>query len=460
MGQEDLEHDIVNLKRQVRLLTEENEALTERSEDIYLLGGISERIGRKDTLEEIAAIAVETIVTLKDIAYCACFSFEDDSPRVIEDYSVDLGSSWKGRTFAPEMELKNLIKEDKRFAELTDTDPLPEFIPGNLRGSPLNSYYIIPIIILQEVIGAIVCVNSLGNSQYLKDIVPLLDRVEGIIKARLETVTLLAKIKKKSETIEEQREEVAVANEELQAINDDLLEAQDELNILNTELESKVEERTAEISLTMESLIKEIEVREKAEMDMMESEEHLETILDSIHTGIMVVDVKTHMIVNINSYAAEMVGLTEEEIEGKLCHEFVCPAAVGKCPITDLHETVDNSERILIKADGEKIPILKSAVPINYKGQDWLVESFIDITKLKKLEHENLDAKDKIIEEMERHRDYVFEVADRLRNPMQALKGSLEIINTKDLSPEDRKIFIENIHKSADDIEKWIKKLT
>ena len=61
---------------------------------------------------------------------------------------------------------------------------------------------------------------------------------------------------------------------------------------------------------------------------------------------------------------------------------------------------------------------------------------------------------------MQRHKDYVFEVADRLRNPMQALKGSLEIINTKDLSREDKKIFIENIHKSADAIEKWIKKLT
>jgi PAS domain S-box-containing protein len=83
-----------------------------------------------------------------------------------------------------------------------------------------------------------------------------------------------------------------------------------------------------------------------------------------------------------------------------------------------------------------------------------------DITIRKKLEEENLREKDEKIKAMEKHREYTFEVADRLRNPLQVLKGPLEIINTKGLPPEKKRGMIKDIHQSAKDIEKGLKKLT
>lgn len=110
------------------------------------------------------------------------------------------------------------------------------------------------------------------------------------------------------------------------------------------------------------------------------------TILDFTRTGIMIIDSDMHNIVYVNSFAMEMIGVRKDEILGHLCHGYICPAEVGKCPITDLKQNVYFSERQLIKANGERIPVLKSIVPVRQNGRSYLIESFIDISEQKRLE--------------------------------------------------------------------------
>jgi PAS domain S-box-containing protein len=138
--------------------------------------------------------------------------------------------------------------------------------------------------------------------------------------------------------------------------------------------------------VAMVGVMRDVTERKKAEAVLKESEEHLKDLLDSINAGIMIIEMDTHTIVDVNTLAADLIGLRKERIVGSTCHKFVCPSEVGMCPITDLDESVDNSERKLVKADGRTIPILKSAVPIKREGKDYLVESFIDITGLKRSE--------------------------------------------------------------------------
>lgn len=108
-------------------------------------------------------------------------------------------------------------------------------------------------------------------------------------------------------------------------------------------------------------------------------------ILDSMQTGIIVVDAESHRIIEVNRYAAQLIELPKEEIEGRICHDFICPSELGKCPVSDLDQTVDNSERILLTADGYPIPVLKSVISIVRHGRRLLVESIFDITPLKRL---------------------------------------------------------------------------
>lgn len=124
----------------------------------------------------------------------------------------------------------------------------------------------------------------------------------------------------------------------------------------------------------------------KAEEALRTNESYLRAILDSMFTGLIVIDEKTHKIVDANFHALETIGAPREDVIGKICHKFICPAEEGKCPITDLGQTVDRSERVLLRADGQRIPILKTVTTIIRRGHKYLIETFVDITERKKAE--------------------------------------------------------------------------
>jgi len=109
-------------------------------------------------------------------------------------------------------------------------------------------------------------------------------------------------------------------------------------------------------------------------------------IIESVKAGIVLVDPITHKIADINTTGAHLFGASKDAIIGSVCHRFICPAEVGRCPITDLGQTVDNAERVLLTADGKSRPILKSVSRITLRGHAYLLESFIDISDRKQME--------------------------------------------------------------------------
>jgi diguanylate cyclase (GGDEF)-like protein/PAS domain S-box-containing protein len=138
----------------------------------------------------------------------------------------------------------------------------------------------------------------------------------------------------------------------------------------------------------IESMDREIVQRKIAEKTLNNSEVYQKAIMANIQAGVMVIDVEKHTIADINMAAENLIGIKREEIIGKECHKYVCPAEKGKCPITDLKQIVDRSERVLINIRGERIPILKTVVPLTIKGRKYLIESFIDISERKRMEEE------------------------------------------------------------------------
>jgi GAF domain-containing protein len=85
----------------------------------------------------------------------------------------------------------------------------------------------------------------------------------------------------------------------------------------------------------------------------------------------------------------------EAEVRGRICHETMCPADANTCPILDLGQRLDRSERLLVTKDQRQIPILKSAVPVSLGGDEVLLEAFVDITKQKQLEQEIQESLDR-----------------------------------------------------------------
>ncbi len=128
--------------------------------------------------------------------------------------------------------------------------------------------------------------------------------------------------------------------------------------------------------------------RKKAEQTLRESEAVLRTVLNSIAAAVILIDAETHRIVTLNAFALKLLGATRGEVVGRVCHEFICPLEVGKCPVTDLNQEVDCSERVVVRLDGQRVPVIKTVRRVTLGGRKLLMESIVDITDRKRMEEE------------------------------------------------------------------------
>jgi len=110
--------------------------------------------------------------------------------------------------------------------------------------------------------------------------------------------------------------------------------------------------------------------------------------IENLGFGIVIVEADSHKVVYLNQKALAMSGFSMDAILGQTCHHLLCPAEAGKCPISDLGQSVDNSERKMLCADASKLSIIKSVVSLKYKDKEYLIESLIDNSERKAMQNQ------------------------------------------------------------------------
>jgi len=168
-------------------------------------------------------------------------------------------------------------------------------------------------------------------------------------------------------------------------------------------------------------VIEDITERKKIDEELRRSRETLRKIIDSMPFGIVIVD-KNKAIRLVNNKAAEMTGCANpSELLGKRCHRFICPSLEGKCPVIDLNQHIDMSEKFIKTKDGKTIPVLKSVTPIVFENQEVLLESFVDITERKEAE-EKMKALNKNLEDAnDELKHFAYIASHDLREPLRKI---------------------------------------
>jgi PAS domain S-box-containing protein len=184
--------------------------------------------------------------------------------------------------------------------------------------------------------------------------------------------------------------------------------------------------------------------------------EHLRTILNSVPAGIVTIDAESHTIVDANPAAVQMIGLPRNQIVGQVCHNFICPEDKYRCPITDLGQTMDHSERVLIRRHGKSVPVLKTVASVIMDGRMYLIESFIDITERKHAEEERVKR-----EKLQAILEMAGAVCHELNQPIQAISGNSELMlmDLSEDSPlyEKTKTINGQIHRMGEIIRKLMR---
>jgi PAS domain S-box-containing protein len=169
--------------------------------------------------------------------------------------------------------------------------------------------------------------------------------------------------------------------------------------------------------------------QKRAEKALRESRERLENIFNSVQAGILIVDRDSHVIMDLNRAAIEMIGMPKSELIGHVCHKHICSTAEERCPISEGETCWDSSEQVIITSDGTNLPVMKTALPIILNGREYLLESFIDISRLKETEHEKerLESQLRQAYKMEAIGTLAGGIAHDFNNILSAISGYTEL---------------------------------
>ncbi|NCC53374.1 MAG: response regulator [Spartobacteria bacterium] len=209
-------------------------------------------------------------------------------------------------------------------------------------------------------------------------------------------------------------------------------------------LEELVARRTAalENSLREHQLITE---------ELRQSKESLQVIIDSLPFGIAVIG-DDKVIRHLNPAALQMMNCQDpSDLLGRICHETLCPSDVGRCPILDKGHELDLSERYLITVDGTQVPILKSARRVLLDEEYVIVEGFVDISAMKRMEKEKmlLESELRQAQKMESIGHVTGGVAHDFNNLLSPIVGYSDMLLLDTPEEDPRYESLHEIHKAA-----------
>jgi PAS domain S-box-containing protein len=192
--------------------------------------------------------------------------------------------------------------------------------------------------------------------------------------------------------------------------------AEEQIKRLNTELEQRVADRTAQLQTANKQLENELAERARIEDAIRESEDRFHRLSEASLEAIIIHD--EGILLNANSQFLKMFGYELEELLGKQ----VIPLTVAPEAIEAMRKEIAIGgegpyESTGLRRDGTKFPMEIRVREIEYKGHRARVAAILDITERKKAEEE-LNKYHEHLEEMVNTR------TEELRNAMDDLARS------------------------------------
>jgi PAS domain S-box-containing protein len=210
-------------------------------------------------------------------------------------------------------------------------------------------------------------------------------------------------------------------------------------------------------------IAKDISDRKRAEKALRESEERFRAIFDGARDGILLADTDQKKFLMGNRAIRRMLGYSSAELRelsvADIHSDEDLPFVIEQFEAqrkSDLAVAVDLPVQ---RKDGSVFHADIASAPIRIGNREYLIGSFRDVSERIQLEQATLEARDRVIRQMQKHESYVHEVADRLRNPLQILMGYLELMPADHLSATQQR-YIEHIHKASERLLQGLQKLT
>ncbi|MBF0515442.1 MAG: PAS domain S-box protein [Desulfovibrionaceae bacterium] len=153
----------------------------------------------------------------------------------------------------------------------------------------------------------------------------------------------------------------------------------------------------------------------------------LRKILTGIRAGIFIIDPVRFVIADVNPIAAEIAGLSREELIGKPWDQIGWRDISGgkAADLSYTHETGDapNQELLIDRPDGKIVPVLKTVLTAEKQGKLLLYAVVFDISERKAIEHQLF-----IAQKLESLGPLAAGIAHEINTPTQYFNNNIHFI--------------------------------
>ncbi|MCK5038921.1 MAG: PAS domain S-box protein, partial [Thermoplasmata archaeon] len=116
------------------------------------------------------------------------------------------------------------------------------------------------------------------------------------------------------------------------------------------------------------------------------NEERMKIVFSAVPSGIVLISKNDLKIRYTNQYAIDLIGRPNKNLIGSHCRKYICVDREDHCPLSDEGAVGIEYECDLRGVNGT-LPIMKKVVPVTINKQEFLLESFIDISDRKVMEN-------------------------------------------------------------------------
>ena len=220
--------------------------------------------------------------------------------------------------------------------------------------------------------------------------------------------------------------------------------------------ELTVLKNAAYITLSGERLVLEafMDISQRSDMEkrLKGQQDYTNAVLQGVQAGVVVIAADTHTIADMNETAARLIGVNREEALGTVCHKYICPAELGKCPVTDLGQEVDHTVRRL--SNGKSV--LKSVVPFKRGEETYLLESFVDITDRVFAEKQLKDAVASADAASKAKSEFISRMSHELSTSLNTVVEFSDVLLSDEGLPGKMRSDVENIASAGHHLKKII----
>ncbi len=394
------EKSVEELKERLKLLEEENDALSNQVEDTILFGLISESFDTVSQPVELMRGLLEKISILKSIPLCFSIHLKKKSYKTLGSYCSVYSSEHGKPLFTLSREFQSAIHNES-FLRYKYADH-PEWITLHISEERLQPNEVLILSFENHGIdkGFFIFINEEGSDSNFGNDLLIFHQFVKMVGDKWERLDLLNQLTK-----------------------------------LNRNLENKVKQRTSELTRINELLFNEIQDKQAINIELKIEKEKFHQLFNQANAAIYLWELdangKVRGCIEANQAATNMTGYTLEDLSsmtpGKLMANDYKKQEKSLLKDIDFKKTI-TFEVFHQRKDGSVFPVEVNAHQFTLNDKEVVLSITHDITERKRIEEALIKAKEKAEESDMLKSSFLANMSHEIRTPMNAILGFAEIL--------------------------------